>query len=421
MEFFTHFLQSFIRLSLEMSFWLLLGFLFAGILHAFIRTETIARHLGGTGISSVLKATLLGIPLPLCSCGVIPTALAFHKKGASKSAAISFLISTPQTGVDSILATYSLLGLPFAILRPVVALVSGIGGGLLSKRILISEDIKDIKDLSNRQEEASTSFFTKIHRIFRYGFIEFMDDLAKWLILGITLAALMDVIIPADFFQNTFSNPLLQMLLVLAAAIPIYVCATGSIPIAMVLMMKGLSPGAALVFLMAGPAINIASITVIGKALGRKATFAYLLAISTFAIIFGIITDYLLPADWFVLHHAAEHAHHHRILPEWAETGTAVLLGFLLLLSFIRKSGLLKPKNMNLSSSNDEIVLVRVSGMNCAHCKATVEKSLMKLPWIEFAEADFTNETVKISGKDINLNQVKDEIENAGYTYQGKL
>lgn len=423
MEFLRNFTHEFIRLSMEMSFWLLIGFLFAGVLHAYINRETIARYIGKSDFKSIFTAALLGVPLPLCSCGVIPTALAIHKGGASKSASISFLIATPQTGVDSILATYSLLGLPFAIIRPVVALLTGILGGYASTFVERKESSTLHSPTLPILESESKRRFS-VWEALRYGFSEFMDDLSKWLLIGLSLAALMSVIIPDDFFQTQVANPFLQMLIVLAAAIPIYVCATGSIPIAMVLMMKGLSPGAALVFLMAGPAINIASITVIGKALGRKALISYILSIALGAILAGLFIDYVLPADLFILSgtEMAHAGHEHRFLPEWLEITSAIVLGVLILSSFIRKSNIIpKIYTMLFSSSQSNTITLKVSGMTCNHCKMRVEKAIRKLDKIEFVEADVNAETVKITGNELDLVQIQHEIESNGYEFHGKI
>ncbi len=230
------YLNEFYFLFIEMAPWLLFGFLFAGILHVYMPKGSVQKYMGGKNIKSVIYAALLGIPLPLCSCGVIPTGISFYKEGASKGATVSFLISTPQTGVDSILATYSLLGLPFAILRPIVAVFSGILGGVISNNGSSAQISQDVKDEVFPEEKQGNKFKIMLH----YAFNEFLMDIAKWLIIGLAIAALISMLLPADFFALYLDNELLSMVIVLAASIPIYVCATGSIPIAADLMMKGL-------------------------------------------------------------------------------------------------------------------------------------------------------------------------------------
>ena len=290
----------------EMSPYLLLGFFFAGVMHAFIPGMVYNRYLGGKGFKSVFYGALFGIPLPLCSCGVLPTAMSLRKQGASKGATASFLISTPETGVDSIIATYSVLGLPFAVIRPVAAFCNAIMGGWLINKFGDKDEVVPVDASAktccchHKQEETHhEGFLAKMREALRFGFVEMIEDIGKWLVIGLVIAGLITVFVPDEFFALFRGNTQLSMLLVLCIAIPMYICATGSIPIAVALMMKGLTPGAALVLLMAGPACNMASILVINKTLGRKSLVLYLVSIITMAILWGHVVDYLLPAEWF--------------------------------------------------------------------------------------------------------------------------
>ena len=290
----------------EMSPYLLLGFFFAGVMHAFIPGMVYNRYLGGKGFKSVFYGALFGVPLPLCSCGVLPTAMSLRKQGASKGATASFLISTPETGVDSIIATYSVLGLPFAVIRPVAAFCNAIMGGWLINKFGDKDEVVPVDASAktccchHKQEETHhEGFLGKMREALRFGFVEMIEDIGKWLVIGLVIAGLITVFVPDEFFALFRGNTQLSMLLVLCIAIPMYICATGSIPIAVALMMKGLTPGAALVLLMAGPACNMASILVINKTLGRKSLVLYLLSIITMAILWGHVVDYLLPAEWF--------------------------------------------------------------------------------------------------------------------------
>ena len=290
----------------EMSPYLLLGFFFAGVMHAFIPGMVYNRYLGGKGFKSVFYGALFGIPLPLCSCGVLPTAMSLRKQGASKGATASFLISTPETGVDSIIATYSVLGLPFAVIRPVAAFCNAIMGGWLINKFGDKDEVVPVDASAktccchHKQEETHhEGFLRKMREALRFGFVEMIEDIGKWLVIGLVIAGLITVFVPDEFFALFRGNTQLSMLLVLCIAIPMYICATGSIPIAVALMMKGLTPGAALVLLMAGPACNMASILVINKTLGRKSLVLYLVSIITMAILWGHVVDYLLPAEWF--------------------------------------------------------------------------------------------------------------------------
>ena len=290
----------------EMSPYLLLGFFFAGVMHAFIPGMVYNRYLGGKGFKSVFYGALFGIPLPLCSCGVLPTAMSLRKQGASKGATASFLISTPETGIDSIIATYSVLGLPFAVIRPVAAFCNAIMGGWLINKFGDKDEVVPVDASAktccchHKQEETHhEGFLRKMREALRFGFVEMIEDIGKWLVIGLVIAGLITVFVPDEFFALFRGNTQLSMLLVLCIAIPMYICATGSIPIAVALMMKGLTPGAALVLLMAGPACNMASILVINKTLGRKSLVLYLVSIITMAILWGHVVDYLLPAEWF--------------------------------------------------------------------------------------------------------------------------
>ncbi|MGM9720526.1 MAG: SO_0444 family Cu/Zn efflux transporter [Prevotella sp.] len=290
----------------EMSPYLLLGFFFAGVMHAFIPGMVYNRYLGGKGFKSVFYGALFGIPLPLCSCGVLPTAMSLRKQRASKGATASFLISTPETGVDSIIATYSVLGLPFAVIRPVAAFCNAIMGGWLINKFGDKDEVVPVDASAktccchHKQEETHhEGFLGKMREALRFGFVEMIEDIGKWLVIGLVIAGLITVFVPDEFFALFRGNTQLSMLLVLCIAIPMYICATGSIPIAVALMMKGLTPGAALVLLMAGPACNMASILVINKTLGRKSLVLYLVSIITMAILWGHVVDYLLPAEWF--------------------------------------------------------------------------------------------------------------------------
>lgn len=287
----TDYIQDFFKILNEMSPYLLLGFLFAGLLHVFFPKRRINGLLGEKNSRSVINAALLGVPLPLCSCGVIPTGVSFYKNGASKGSSISFLISTPQTGIDSIMVTYSLLGLPFAIIRPVIALITGFFGGFLTNltdKETAEDKISNSLKANNEQQKDTTSN-NPVIKLFRYAFVDFLQDISKWLVIGLLIAAVISVIVPDDFFAKHLGNGYWDMLIILLVSIPIYVCATASVPIAAILILKGISPGAALVFLMAGPATNAATITIINKVFGKKTLFVYLFSIITGALLFGIL------------------------------------------------------------------------------------------------------------------------------------
>lgn len=331
-----------------MSPYLLLGFLIAGLLHVYIPGKYYTRYLAKPTFRSVINAALFGIPLPLCSCGVIPTAMSLRKEGASKGSVVSFLIATPQTGVDSIMATYSLLGLPFAIIRPVVAFVTSLFGGWLTNLFTKhesnetpsaeehhhccchKEEDKPKEHCCCHEEQPTKTTEGKLTAALRYAYISMMEDIGKWLIIGLVIAAVIAVVIPDSFFAIFKDNTLLSMLLVLLISIPMYTCATSSIPVAVALMMKGLTPGAALVLLMAGPAANMASLLIIRNRLGIKALIAYLAAIVGGAIAFGLCMDYLLPREWFTyaINETMNCCHEHT--SSWFQWGCTILLALML-------------------------------------------------------------------------------------------
>lgn len=407
------FFKDFVTILSEMAPFLLLGFFFAGLLYAFMPRQKIEKYFSGKPLKSSILASLFGVPLPLCSCGVIPTGTALYKNGASKGGTVSFLISTPQTGVDSILATFSLLGLPFAIIRPIAALITGITGGLITSRIT-KEEAKSA--FVHEPEETEKSLKQRVVNVFRYGFVEFIQDISKWLVIGLVLAAIISALIPNDFFNVLKLSPILQMLLILTVSIPLYICATGSIPLAAVLLLKGISPGAAFVLLMAGPATNAATITMIGKVLGKKALFSYLGTIIGGALAFGLLIDYVLPLEWFT-QIANEHlSHSHGEQLAWWQITSGLVLMALIVNGYIQKKLSNKRTETQTNNSNImEIQTIKVDGMTCNHCKANVESNLEKLSFVSNARVNLTDKTVTLEGDKLEIEKAKETINSLGY------
>jgi uncharacterized membrane protein YraQ (UPF0718 family)/copper chaperone CopZ len=434
MEFVLKYLSALWLLIQEMAPWLLLGLLFAGILKVYFPQKNIDKYLGKSNFKSVLNAALLGIPMPLCSCGVIPTGISFFKNGASKGASNSFLISTPQTGVDSIFATYSMLGWPFAILRPIVAFVTGITGGVLTN-ILVKNRKNTAKENSFSKLKIATEQATcsegdscgchsnekqdsraSIIRMADYAFLNLLQDIAKWLIIGFLLAALISVLLPADFFSRFQNLGVLELLIILAASVPLYVCATGSIPIAAVLLMKGVSPGAALVFLMAGPATNMATITVLGKTMGTKSLLVYLGTIIGGAFIFGWLTNLFIPADFILSKITMLHnGHEHAFLPQWLQITSAIIL-----LTEIIGGYFIKNYKSKKEMAEETGKVFTVEGMHCSHCEANVVKNVEKMNGVEKITADSNTNSIKITGKDYDIEEIKATINGLGYQFIGE-
>ncbi len=409
------------ELTADMAPYLLLGFLFAGLLKVFLPQNLMNRYLGKSSFKSVVNASLLGIPLPLCSCGVLPAGISLYKNGASKGSSVSFLISTPQTGVDSILVTWSMLGLPFAVVRPIAALFTGVIGGVMTNKL--EKEKKASKD--EQEDFKAVKPRPSLKAILDYAFVEMMADIAKWLVIGLLIAALISVLIPDNFFQDFQMSGLLGMLIILVASIPLYICATSSVPIAAVLLMKGLSPGALLVFLMAGPATNAATMTVVGQNLGRKTLFIYLAALVIGSLAFGLVIDYFLPGNWFLPVLDMMGGHQHGFLPSWLTYGSAVILILLLINSFILQyREKMKSKKREESAPQFSIdipaMVIGVEGMTCEHCKAKVENGLRSQDNITNAIADTESNTVKLYGASISTDKIEKVIQELGYVFKGK-
>ena len=305
----------------ESSVFILLGFTLAGILHEFVPMELVARRLGKPGFRSVIWATVLGAPLPLCSCGVLPTAAALRRKGASKPAVASFIVSVPETGVDSIAVSYGLMGPIMAIYRPIVAVVTALSAGIACLFITRGEsddvDVDALQEIEEHDHDhghdhshshdhteptsqtsmangaAKPAWRERLVRMAGYGYRTVLDEVAFWIVAGLVITGVLLALLPEDFFSSTLGldSGILPMLLMAVIGVPLYTCASMSTPIAAGLIATGLSPGAALVFLLAGPATSIASLSIVGKLLGRRSMAAYLVSILVVAIGAGLLLD----------------------------------------------------------------------------------------------------------------------------------
>ena len=357
MEFLVDYFNALVELSNAMAPYILFGLLFAGVLHAIVPDTIVKNHLGKNSITSVIKATLFGIPLPVCSCGVIPLATSIKKSGASNGATLSFLISTPITGVDSILATYGMFGWVFTIYRVITSMVISIIAGILSNfygkeeskelqksgatfsttapanqttlthfsttKIVDTPELTDASCCSGAScDEKKTPIMIDA---LTYAFATLLKDIASPLLIGLLVGALITVIVPDNLSEILIKYNWLSYIIVIAIAVPMYVCATASLPIAAGLMLSGVSPGAAFVFLSAGPATNTVTIGVVKKMLGTKTLYIYLGTIIIGSILFGLGLDYLFrDVDIKALVHIEEHAS----LLAWAST--FILWGFVL-------------------------------------------------------------------------------------------
>ncbi len=325
----------------QMAPYLLFGFLVAGVLSVCISPEFVERHLGGRGFGPVLKAAFLGVPLPLCSCGVIPVSASFHRHGASRAATTSFLLSTPQTGVDSIAVTYALLGTAFAVFRPAAALATGLLGGLLV--MLFAQPNHDGESDEPKSPECAEACCAGrgrrnvVWRALEYGFIILPRDIGVALLVGVVIAGAIGALVPPNQWQPYLGGGILSILLMMALGIPLYVCASASVPIAAGLMHAGASPGTALAFLIAGPATNAATITTIWKLLGGRTAALYLLTVAISAIASGLALDWLIPAMEVGMPQLTGHSHE-AMAGSWFSAFWAVLLLAVLACSYSVKT-----------------------------------------------------------------------------------
>jgi hypothetical protein len=326
-----------------------------------------------------------------------------------------------------------MLGWPFAILRPFVAFVTGVVGGALTNWLIKEKPATNsmfgnfkIDAVLLGKTEASCSADSygcdtpkhdSRHSLIRatdYAFIELLQDIAKWLVIGFLVAALISVVLPDDFFTLFKGFGLIEILVVLAASVPIYICATGSIPIAAVLLLKGVSPGAALVFLMAGPATNVATMAVLGKTMGRKSLLIYLFTIIIGAILFGLLTNWLIPVDLILKHVMHIHGEGHEMLPYWLQLSSALLL-----VSSIIGGFFISRYKKSIKLKGENIATITVEGMTCSHCEASVQNNLLKIKGISAVVANNKTNTVQVSGTKINFTQIEKIVTGLGYHFIG--
>lgn len=411
----SHFIYSLLSILNAMSPYVLLGFFIAGLLHAYVSPEMMSRHLSGRGLRSVVKAALIGIPLPLCSCGVLPTAISLKRNGASGAATTSFLIATPQTGVDSIAATYSLLGPVFAITRPIAALLGAMAGGLAVGKWAHDDGVENscpVPQPAQVENTAKSRMATFVEAL-RYGFVDMVASVGKWLVFGLVIAAVITVFVPDSLFLGLARYPILAMIVMVAVAVPMYICATGSIPIALSLIMKGLTPGVGFVLLMAGPAANFASVILLRRTMGSRATMLYVGSVIISAIAVGVIIDYLLPASWFMprVAESITACHGHAVF-SWWETACSIILAVLLVYAFITH----RHHSHNHITTDEMTKEYKIKGMACVHCKNNVEKNLATLPGVTSVTVDLSTGTARVSGSP-DSQAVISTINSLGYEY----
>lgn len=339
-------LNNLIHVLNDASLWLLVGLLSAGLIKAWIPEDLMTRWLGGSGLWPVTKAAVIGAPLPLCSCGVLPAAVGLRRGGASKEATLSFLIATPETGVDSVAVTYALLGPFIALYRPFAAISSAIFTGMTATLMLRREkpaapafqpnaafgNIATIQ-ANTPQPPPPASLGRRTYEGMTYAFTTLIDGIIHWILLGVLLAAVVLTIAPPDLL-STWGSGLPAMIMMILIGIPMYICATASTPIGAALLLAGMSPGTVLVFLMAGPATNIGTLAVVKKEMGQRAVYAYLIGMVTSSIALGLTLDWSIATLNIDIEAQLENSGH--FVPHWLEEGATLLLLGLSLMSMKR-------------------------------------------------------------------------------------
>lgn len=335
--------------------YVLLGSLIAGILYIFVNHETIYKHFGKGKVRSVFLASLFGIPIPLCSCGVLPAAVSLRKQGATRGATLSFLISTPESGVDSIAVTYALIDPLMTVIRPLSAFISAVVAGLADNFTSGDKCESNLEkaDISCKVDGCCNgidcpieihrnhhTLYQKLKSSVKYSFGELFEDFALWFTIGIVAAGAITYLMPEQLMERYLGGGIHSMLIMLLAGIPMYICATASTPIAAALILSGVSPGAALVFLLAGPATNLASLSVVGSTLGKRSAAIYLSTIAVVSVSMGLLTDYLYTT--FKISPMAYTNKTSEFIGEPVKIAFALIVALLLALAIFNKYGMKK-------------------------------------------------------------------------------
>lgn len=390
----------------EMGPYLILGFLFSGLLHRWIRAQWIEQHLGAPGFRSIAFASLVGVPMPLCSCGVIPVTASLREKGASKGAATSFLTSTPQTGIDSILATYGMLGPVFAFYRVIVAFVSGIVVGAVFERF--GDKFAPVIPRATARPIPKATW----NESAQYGLVTLPGNIAASLFVGFLIAGLISSLAPDNLLANIPGGVYSSILLTTLIATPFYICSTGSIPLALALIASGLPVSAALVLLIAGPATNIATITTMRKILGGRETAIYVTSIVVVSWIAAFLFHEFFGKEIIPLSHL-----HSNSLSAWSHTAGGLLLA-ILAYSYWSQNDRNEVKTNSIISQWDdpEIATFRIEGMTCSHCSESATQALKALPGILHVAVDLKSGISNLGGPGIDSDAISKKLDSIGFS-----
>jgi uncharacterized membrane protein YraQ (UPF0718 family)/copper chaperone CopZ len=418
----------------EMAPYLLLGFAVAGLLSAFISPEWVERHLGGSRIGQIVKASLFGVPLPLCSCGVIPVAASLRRHGAGKGATTAFLLSTPQTGVDSIAVTWALLGPFLAVYRPVAALVTGIfGGGLVQA---FDGDDQPVEPVRVAVEPSSSCCddacapagnrpANRWLQAAEYGLVTLPRDIGRALIVGILLSGVISALVEPSALSGVLGTGVVPILAAMAVGVPLYVCATASVPIAVAMIHAGLSPGAALAFLISGPATNAATVTTLWRIMGRRTVVLFLLTVAVGAIgsgllVDGVIASGLVPESTVITHtDLTMHDHEHVAaggFDWWFRQAAAVAL-------LLVVANALRPRRFDTEEEDMDMdapmtIELEVAGMRCNGCVQSLTRALSELAGVDSVDVRLEGGRATIRGRDVSAAAVRDAVTSLGFTLE---
>ena len=378
--------------------WLLLGMAIAGVLHVALPANFVRRHLRGR--SGVFRAVILGVPLPLCSCGVIPAGLGLKKDGASNGAAVGFLISTPQTGVDSILVSSSFLGWPFALFKVLSAGATGLVGGWITDRVANGAGDADADELAASDKTRRSMKDAVEHSV------DILRTIWRWVVFGVVISAAIEVFVPAGFFTGLANyGAVVPILAALVISLPLYVCATASVPIAAALVAGGMPAGAAIVFLMAGPATNVATMGAIQRALGLRTLLVYLTTIILGSAAAGLLFDFVLETD------AVAVPMHHEHTTWWALTGAVALLAFM---AWFAVDDLRHWLGRRLGGRGQSAIEFGVNGMKCGGCASKLERALVAENGVTAAVVSLEPGKVVVHGA-VDESHVRRVVETAGF------
>ena len=425
LELITHIIVETWLLTARMAAWLLLGFAVAGLLSVFISPAWMERHLGGRGMGPVFKASLFGVPLPLCSCGVIPVGASLRQHGASRSATTAFLLSTPQTGVDSILVTWTMLGPLFAVFRPLVALATGLLGGGLVQAIdpdppRLSANGKGLAEAAEFSRPQGIG--SKLMAAVDYGFVTLPGDIGRALLIGVLIAGVLAAVVPPDFLAGYLGSGALSIALMMVVGIPIYVCATASVPLAASFIFMGASPGAAAAFLIAGPATNAATVTTISRVLGRRTTAIYLLTIAISAFGGGLLLDWLVPRAAEAIPFLDGAGHHHEGVGWFGHLCGVVLTGVMTFSWWLtrRRGHGCGCEGDDSCSVDDEAgnLELAIEGMNCSHCSGSVQQAVSRLEGVQDCQVYLEEGRALVRGTGLDPDGVVAVIDGLGFKAQ---